>query len=318
MIEADAVEPVVRALLGAIDVDGGATPEQRAVLDAIVHGAWGRSDLDLAVIEPLGPGDAAGAVAPSARRRTRELLVLLELCRHPLTDAQVARVDEYAEALGEDDDAGITSARDLVRDGAAAAMADYMRYVDETAPHLAEPSLRDYPTRLDEPDHELAARLRALHDLPAGTLGHEYVDFYRRNGLTLPGDDPYMPAVFVAHDMSHVVGGYEPTGQGEIALGAMQLAAQDTDDHWIQFLGNLAVHEAGYLSNETVSGKQATMTRAGAPELVANAMRRGAQCTDDFTIADHLALVATPIDDVRARFGVPALDPDAGTNAVPR
>ena len=37
-----AVEPVVRMLLGVIDVDGGATDEQRTVLAAIVAGAWGR------------------------------------------------------------------------------------------------------------------------------------------------------------------------------------------------------------------------------------------------------------------------------------
>jgi hypothetical protein len=318
IIDDEAVEPVTRMLLGAVTVDDGATPEQRAVLGAIVAGAWGRADLDLDALEPLGPADAAAAVPPRAHRRARELLVLLELCRHPLSRGQTDLIDEYAGALREDADAGITIARDLVRGGAAAAMADYGRYLTETVPHLEEPSLRAaYPTSLDEPDHELAARLRALHDLPDDTLGHEYVEFYRRNGLTLPGDDPNMPAVFVAHDMSHVIGGYEPTGQGEIALGAMQLAASDTDEHWIAFLGNLAVHEAGYLTNQSITGKQATMTRAGAPELVANAMRRGAGCTD-FTVADHLAMVALPIDDVRARFGVPPLDPDAGPNAVPR
>jgi ubiquinone biosynthesis protein Coq4 len=34
--------------------------------------------------------------------------------------------------------------------------------------------------------------MRALHDLPVGTLGYEYVEFYQRNGITLPGDDPNM------------------------------------------------------------------------------------------------------------------------------
>ncbi|HEX6310672.1 MAG TPA: hypothetical protein VF152_03520 [Acidimicrobiia bacterium] len=48
----------------------------------------------------------------------------------------------------------------------------------------------------------------------------------------------HSPAVFVAHDMCHVIGGYEPTGPGEIALGGMQLAVSDTDAHWIGFLGS--------------------------------------------------------------------------------
>ncbi len=311
MIDDAAVEPVVRTLLGATDVDGGTTDEQRSVLAAIVAGAWGRDDLDLGALDPLEPAAAAGAVAPEAHRRVRELMVLLELCRHPISQAQVDRVDEYATALGEGDGLGADIARDLVRAGAAAAMADYMRYVEGIEGDLEEPTLREpFPTSLDAPDHELAARLSALHDLPAGTLGHEYVEFYRRNGLTLPGDDPNMPAVFVAHDMCHVIGGYEPTGQGEIALGAMQLSVTDSDAHWIAFLGNLAVHEAGYLTNQSVTGVQATMTRAHAPELVAHAMWRGAECTGDFTTADHLSMAELPLLEVRDRYGVPPVDPD--------
>ena len=178
-------------------------------------------------------------------------MVLLELCRHPLTEAQVDRVDEYAAALGESGP-GLVVARDLVRKGAAAALADYQRYAKDVELDLEEPTLRGIYPEIDfesegEADPALAARLRAMHDLPAGTLGYEYVEFYRRNGLTLPGDDPNSPAVFVAHDMCHVIGGYEPTGQGEIALGAMQLSVTDSDAHWIGFLGNLGVHEAGFL-----------------------------------------------------------------------
>ena len=50
-----------------------------------------------------------------------------------------------------------------------------------------------------------------------------------------------MPAVFVSHDMCHVIAAYEPIGVDEIALGAMQLGMTDSDAHWLQFLGNLGV-----------------------------------------------------------------------------
>jgi hypothetical protein len=308
VIDDPMVEPVTRALLGAIDVDGGATDEQRAVLTAIVHGYWERPDLDLDGLEPLDPAGAAAAVTNDAdRSRVRELMVLLELCRHPLTDAQVDRVETYAAALGQSGP-GLEMARTLVRDGAEEAMADYYRYLGDLGDEMTEPSLRQkYPTSLEEPDHELAERLRALHDLPEHTLGWEYVEFYRRNGLKLPGDDPNMPALFVAHDMCHVIGGYEPTGQGEIALGAMQLAVSDTDAHWMGFLGNLAVHEAGFLGNDELTPKTATLTREGAPEMLAEGFRRGAACTGDFTTADHLSMAELPISEVRARYGVPPL-----------
>ena len=309
VIDDQMVEPVTRALVGAIDVDGGATDEQRIVLAAIVCGYWDRPDLDLDALEPLDPaGTAAAVTAAAPRARLRELMVLLELCRHPLTDAQVQRIDEYAAAL-EQSGPGLALARTLVREGAEQAVADYHRYLGALDQQMTEPSLRvQYSQTLTEPDHELAARLRALHDLSEGTLGHEYVEFYRRNGLTLPGDDPYMPALFVAHVMCHVIAGYEPTGQGEIALGAMQLAVTDTPAHWIAFLGNLAVHEAGFLGSASITPKPAALTRDGAPDMLAHAFLRGSRCTGDFTTTDHLALAAVPIADVRARFGVPPLE----------
>jgi hypothetical protein len=157
----------------------------------------------------------------------------------------------------------------------------------------------------DDWNPALAERLRAMHDLPEGTLGWEYVEFYRRNKLTYPGDDPNSPAVFVAHDMTHVIAGYEPTGAGEIALGAFQLAMNDSDAHWLVFLGNLAIHEAGYFNAQGFEGKTATLTRPGAVELLAGAFERGSQCTSDFSAADHLGMMDVQLSEVRARYGVP-------------
>jgi ubiquinone biosynthesis protein Coq4 len=301
------VEPVARLLLGAADVDGGPTDEQRGVLRAIVAGCGGRTDIDVAALPPLGPDAAADLIrTPEARRRCRELMVLLELCRHPLSETQIARVDEYAAALGESGP-GLEMARDLVRSGADTAKDDFFRFYEPRAGDVAEQSLRDrYGGDLAAPDPELGQRLRALHDLPEGTLGYAYIEFYRRSGITVPGDDPHSPAMFVGHDMCHVIAGYEPIGVGEIALGAMQLAITDNDTHWMQFLGNLAVHEAGFLGTDTIVAKEATLARPGATDTLAHAMWRGSQCTGDFTTADHLARADRPLEDVRAEFGVPA------------
>jgi hypothetical protein len=304
------VEPVARVLRGVVDVDGGPTEEQLDVLDAVVRGYWGRSDLDVHVLAPLDAAGASEAITdPAHRRRVRELMVMLELCRHPLSDAQVARVDGYAAALGESGP-GLALARTLVSEGAASASADYFRFLDGRQPEFEESTLRGWPSGDDAGDAnaELAARLQGFHDLPEDTLGYHYVEFYRRNGIELPGADPNQPAVFVSHDMCHVIAGYEPTGQGEIALGAMQLAINDSDVHWLSFLGNLAVHEAGFLSAGALAPKEATLTRAGATDMLGQALLRGSQCTGDFTTADHLALAATPLAAVREQFGVPPLD----------
>src|SRR6476646_6754075 len=96
VIDDSMVVPATRVLLGAVDVDGGATDEQRAVIASIVSGYWGRPDLDLDSLVPLDPEGAAAAITQATHRhRVRELMVLLELCRHPGSAAQMQRVDEY-------------------------------------------------------------------------------------------------------------------------------------------------------------------------------------------------------------------------------
>jgi hypothetical protein len=303
------VEAATRVLLGAIDTGDGGTDEQRGLLTAVVSGYWGRPDLDLTTLEHLEP-DATPSYfpEPAQRRRLREFMVLLEFCRHPLTDEQVARVDAYADALGEDGP-GLRLARTLVREGTARALADYTRFTNVARVAWAEPSLIDQYLRvLDEPDAELAARLTALHDLPEGTLGYEYVEFYRRQGLDLPGVDTYIPAFFVAHDMNHVIAGYGTTGQEETALSAMILGMADTDDHWVLLITSMAAYELGLSKTDAFVGKEEVLARDGAAALVADALRRGAACNGDFSSTDHLAIAHLPLAEVREQFDVPPLD----------
>jgi hypothetical protein len=305
LVDDGLVEPVTGALLGAIDVDGGATEEQLAVLDAIVTHLWERADLDLAGLEPLGPDAAATVVVdPGARRRLRELMVTLELCRHPQSAAQVARIEEYSRFLG-CDGPELEIARHWIDEGVERATADFDRFYAEKLDTLSEPSLRDTYLRIDQPDLELARRLEALHDLPDGTLGHAYIEFYRRNGITVPGADVHTPAHYVSHDMNHVITGYEPTGPGEIALGAFTLAMNDNDANWMQFIANLAIHEAGLVKHGDIMPKDSTLTRPGATELLGEALWRGAQCHADFSQTDHLAMADWQLGAVREHFGVP-------------
>jgi len=304
------IEPVTSALLGAIDVDDGPTDEQLAVLRAIVTHLFERPDLDLTTLTPLGPEEAADAIRdPMTRRRLNEILVTLELCRHPETQAQIASVEEYAHAM----DVGgphLDICRRWIDEGTERATEDFDRYYAEDLPTLSEPSLRDRYLRLADPDLDLARRLEALHDLPAGTLGWHYIEFYRRNGLVLPGKDTHTPAHYVSHDMNHVISGYEPTGPGEIALGAFTLAMNDNDANWLQFVANLVIHEAGLLKHGAIEPKASTMTREGATDLVGEAFARGAHCSRDFSQADHLSMADWPLDSVRAFYNVvPMVNP---------
>jgi hypothetical protein len=265
---------------------------------------WHRPDLATSTVPRLGPAEAARAIAdPHLRRRVAQLLVMLELCRHPQTGAQIARIEQYAAAF-EIGGPPLAIIRRWIDDGAERATEDYDRFYDADLAQLSEPSLRDRYLHLAEPDHELARELRALHDLPADTLGYAYIEFYRRNKLTLPGDDIHFPAHYVSHDMNHVITGYEPNGQGEIALGAFTLAMNDNDANWLQFMTNLLIHEAGMLKHGEIMPMPESLQRPGATELLGEALARGAACSTDFSQIEHLTMADWPIAQVRDFFNV--------------
>ena len=301
---ADEIEPLVAGLVGGIDVDGGPTSEQAVVLGSIVADLWKRPDLSLDQVVPFGPGDLADAlVRPDARLRFCEILMTLELCRHPQSENQVNRVEAYVSALGVSE-VELRVIRESLDAGADEASNDLERFYAGILPEISEASLRDDYLHLTEPDHELAKRLRALHDLPEGTLGYSYVEFYRRNGITLPGDDIHLPAHYVNHDMNHVITGYEPTAPGEIARSGFLWAANDSRRNWLEFLVTLSIHESGVLNHGAIRAKVSTLDRQGVPELFGEGLERGPQCSADLSQVDHLALVELPLDQVREQFNV--------------
>ncbi len=51
--------------------------------------------------------------------------------------------------------------------------------------------------------------------------------------------------------------------------------------------------------------KEATLNRPGATQTLAHAFSRGARCSGDFTMVDHVAMADRQLEDVRAQFAVP-------------
>ncbi|MFM7508499.1 MAG: hypothetical protein ACKO5A_02970 [Actinomycetota bacterium] len=300
------MEVTLAALVGSCDVDGGPTDEQWALMGALASGYF-HTSIDPRSLDPLSPEQAAGRLDDEARRhRMFHLMVFAEMCRHPLTEAQVERTDSYARAFGITDD-GQTMARDLVARGNAAAEADFMRSFAARRSELEEPAMAhrsgadDTGIGQDEIDPEVFERIASLGDCPAGSLGRAFAEFYETNGFELPHpDDPYA-GVFAAHDMTHVIAAYGPSGLEEVALGAMQIGMADTEVHWIQFLGNLGVHEARFVHH---TDAPPVLAAPGAMDVVAHAFERGTLTARDFSVVDHLSMADLQLEEVRARFGV--------------
>lgn len=300
----DEVGPVVAGLLGGVSISTGPTAEQMIVLDSITRHLWNRDDIDVANLTPLSADDTAAALQrPDARLRFAEMMMTLELCRHPMSLEQADLAATYVAAMGIDN-VEIETTRTAIVRGAEAAATDLERCYQQILPEISELSLRDRYLRLDEPDHALADRLRALRDLPEDTLGYQYLEFYRRNNIELPGDDIHLPAHYVNHDMNHVITGYEPTAPGEIARSGFLLATNDSRHNWLEFLLTMSIHESGVLNHGDIRAKVATLDREGVPEFLGEGFARGAQCTTDLSQVDHLALAHLPLEQVRERFSI--------------
>lgn len=292
-IEYELAIPAARGLIGAASVDGGATAEQLHVISALLHGYFG-VDEELAALEPLSPDEVADAIrSASARRRFMHLMIVLELCRHPAIEAQADAVEAYATALGIHDEMQ-TVARDAARSDRERMNADWARFREASG---VEPE-----TELNE---RLASDLRALENCPAGSLGRAYFDFYQRYDLPFPGEPGGGEASLIAHDFTHVLAGFEPIPVDELALQAMLTSATDDEHHFSGFVASLGLYESGMLAFPNITAKVGVMERAGAPEEIAEAIRRGAECGCDFEAVDHLGRAGESIDAVRTDLGIP-------------
>jgi hypothetical protein len=214
------------------------------------------------------------------------MAIVLELCRHPASDHQVALVDEYGTALDVGGDE-LESVHAQVDENAAAATDDFIRRFDQ---HVVELSEFEF-THPDQgrSDEELWNEVHSLDRHPPGTLGSEYIEFHRRNGFDLPGPTTPSPTYYVSHDMNHVITGYEPTGRGEIALGAFKLSMNDSEANWMASMANVLIHEAGLIKHGSSAqfvpfggapypgpdGQFGALSVPGMTDLVAEAFARG-------------------------------------------
>lgn len=309
LLLADEAEPMFAGLLGGISTSGGPTAEQMIVLESIARHLLGRPDIDLQNVTPLSADELAKRLKRhEARLRFAEIMMTLELCRHPMSLEQVDLAEKYVAAL-RITGIEITTTRTAIVKGAEAAATDLERCYKKILPEISELSLRDRYLRLEEPDPALAERLKRLRDLPEDTLGYQYLEFYRRNNIELPGDDVHLPAHYVNHDMNHVITGYEPTAPGEIARSGFLLAANDSHHNWLEFLLTMSIHESGVLNHGNIRAKIATLDRDGVPDFLGEGLQRGAQCAVDLSQVDHLSIAHLPLAQVRENFSVAPIGP---------
>jgi hypothetical protein len=288
---------VTGILYTVTDIDGGRTAEQERFLDALARHVMRVPSGDAPV---MTAAEAAQVVADKPRlcKSIGELLVTLELMRHPASAALTQRVEEYLAALGIDDGFQQLAADYLVND---------RKHIERDWERIRQPNIEEsFIAGLS--DDDVGARMQALGDLPAGSLGRALFDFYRRNGFPfVPDDDPEQGSL-VPHDLTHVLAGYGTTAEAEIALQAFMVGAARGERHFSSLAASLLLFEVGMMPFPGIEATEGVLGRPGAAELVATAIERGLQCAGDIE-GDHAHLLPLPLIEVRSKLGIPEPDP---------
>jgi len=320
----DEVVAVARGIATAVAPDGGLTDVQVSVLHAITQALTG-VDVDYHNLEPLAPDELAEVLAPHGaeyRQRIVHHMVLGELVLRPIPAEVADRVEEYAIALGTDDDF-VRVARRYAQGAFGLAWVDLRR--SGFAERWGESELALYakegvsdPFESHGPDPALEARWRAFADLPVGTLGRTVFEMYDGRGFALPGNPAGAPALLAQHDFVHVLGDYGTDLSGELETFAL-VGRADPDPKGFAWLATMiGLFETGYVAK---AGFFETDTRdrhlqsAGMGERLADAVRRGKAVAEGYGIdlfhVDFHAFAPRELDDVRRAISLPPKSPDA-------
>jgi hypothetical protein len=162
-------------------------------------------------------------------------------------------------------------------------------------------------------DAALAARWSALETLPAGSLGRGVWEMYRARGFALPGMPGSAPPLLAQHDWVHVLADCGTMVESELEVFGFIARANDDMRAFSLLAMVISLFETGYLRTgaglfESSVGHLSADNHVSA--RLADAMRRGALCSDtasasdsvDFLRLDWFELAPLPIDQARARF----------------
>ena len=152
----------------------------------------------------------------------------------------------------------------------------------------------------------LANRFYALEKLAKNTLGYQFFDHYRKNGLKFPGEKGGFPVGALFHDFGHVLAGCDTSSEGEILAASFQAGFRHSENAFFVMLFALLTHTSGV--NMTPFEVPPETGRIGKQSL-ANGMftawLAGTTATTDLGDDwDFWSYLESPIDVVREQIGV--------------
>ena len=309
----EAVDAVLRAMR-LVATGDGRHPLSAVARDAIFHAHstvfGGTGALDVDGLPPVAGDELAGAVASDERERAGEILAVTAVVDGVVDRARLDAAQAFAAALGLDE----PFLRDLraieVGDLAAARSDIVARNIHSFTGQWMGDDIDGWlmPYR-DAPDEALHARYEGLAACAPGTFGHEFREFYVKNGFDYPGrPDSANEAFTTPHDSAHVVSGYDTSLQGELLVSTFTAGMHPADA--------MTAHVLPVILSWHLGIELAKFAGSATGKLDARkfwiAWDRG-----DRTLRDTLSPdwdfwehVHDPLDEVRGIMGVPPLRPE--------
>jgi len=152
-------------------------------------------------------------------------------------------------------------------------------------------------------DPALAARFRALAELPEESFGHTFAVFYLSQKYAFPGEEQALNFKFATpHDSSHILAGYDTTPRGELLVSTFTAAMHRNEAMSGHVLPVLFSWHLGIALNEVAGAAKGALD----PQEFWHAWARGERMKVDLFGAswDFWAATREPIESVRARVGV--------------
>ena len=305
---ADESRAVLRAMRTVATVDGR-VPFDRvgremlaATRDHVLH-----HEVDVDALENIAPAALADKLGGSTlRQRAVQFLVLTSYLPLEVDPDEVRVVDEFASEL----EVSTDMLRDLhrVRDNRLKWLAfDYVRRgLKEFLPHdTTWQRIRRIVSAMHQyvGDPKVAARYQALAQLDEGTLGRSFFHFYRDRDFPLPGEKGGFSELFVSHDMTHVLSGFNTDMDGEMNVAAFQAGMSRSDYGWEMLMEIILDYHLGL--KFTTAGLVEPGRGHFHPDAALASFERGLRCNLDLIADwDYWSVIDMPVDDLRERYNI--------------
>lgn len=308
-------EAGLRAMRQLATARGEFGTASRALIDAaqrqVLH-----TDFDIDSLPPITADELAAAFDdPALARQFVQGMTVVSLADGPPTEAQGRLMASYAQALGVDEPA-VRVMNELANHHTVLFRLDFLR-----RSHLADmfkgavqrdgflATARAFAAfRGMREDPAVAARYKALAQLPQDTLGYAFWKHCSDHGFAFPGEPFGFPEAGVYHDFTHVLSGYSTQPEGEVQIGGFTAGYKKHTPIFV-ILFVILTFSAGI--NVTPVDQPVSIGILGQEGLADRffvAVERGSRVPIDLSDGwDHWAWVAKPLDQARAELNITPL-----------